>query len=67
MICSWSHELLVTGGNPFGVRATKKVADIIAGFPEQIKSSAMLKNVAGVGKASITKVIASDGIICTCT
>ncbi|KAK9802663.1 hypothetical protein WJX73_002423 [Symbiochloris irregularis] len=45
-----------SGGNPFGVRATKKVADIIAGFPQQITSSSMVKSVAGVGKSSLAKV-----------
>ena len=49
--------LMVAGGNAFGVQALKKVSDIIAAYPKKITASVELKNVQGVGKASIAKVM----------
>lgn len=56
MNCPFNQHMHTAGGNAFGIRALQKVAGILAAFPKKITSTAEVKNVAGVGKASIQKV-----------
>ena len=49
--------LLAGGSSVFAARANKKVASILEAYPKAVKEGKELKDVKGVGKGSIEKVI----------